>query len=236
VHEQPVPRYALYAAPPQGSALAAFGAAVLGYDAATGRPVRQALPPGIEAQDWWVLTEDPRRYGFHGTLKAPFRLAEGCTVDELETACAAFARERSPMMLGLALEQIGPFFALVPNGRPASLHALADDAVRGFDRFRAPMSAAERERRLRGRIGPREMLMLEAWGYPYVLETFRYHMTLSGRVPLELAEPVKAGLGVLVRDGLGSDRVSFALSELCVFEQASPDSQFRIRSRHKLGG
>ena len=70
-------RYAIYYAPDPASALWLFGSSVLGYDARTGRNVPLLAPAGISLADWEMATTDPRRYGFHATLKAPFRLALG---------------------------------------------------------------------------------------------------------------------------------------------------------------
>src|SRR5215470_8070769 len=94
------PRFALYFTPPQGSALARFGAGVLGYDCDTGAPVARRKFDGIDAAAAAAATAEPARYGFHGTLMAPFTLAPGRTVDELENALDAFARARAPVRLG----------------------------------------------------------------------------------------------------------------------------------------
>ena len=68
------PRYAIYYAPAPGSGLDRFGAALLGYDAFTGKDL--PFPEDIlqAAPDWRGLTGDPRKYGFHATLKAPLSL------------------------------------------------------------------------------------------------------------------------------------------------------------------
>ena len=71
------PRYAIYYVPDADSALSRFGAEILGYDPFTGNDV---LVPGdliMQAPDWPALIKDPRKYGFHATLKAPFPLAPG---------------------------------------------------------------------------------------------------------------------------------------------------------------
>ena len=72
-------RYAIYFTPPEASALAAFGASAIGYCAASGRDVALPDSPFHDRADAMALTEEPRRYGFHGTLKAPFELAVGRT-------------------------------------------------------------------------------------------------------------------------------------------------------------
>ena len=64
------PRYAIYFAAGSDSALTRFGAELLGYDAYRGDELpfpRQALEV---APDWRDISADPRKYGFHATLKA----------------------------------------------------------------------------------------------------------------------------------------------------------------------
>src|SRR5262249_14198568 len=67
-------RYAIYFVPPADSALYRFGAGFLGYDCYTGERLRQPHDTALTASEWAQLTREPRRYGFHATLKAPFRL------------------------------------------------------------------------------------------------------------------------------------------------------------------
>jgi len=181
------PRYAIYFAPPATSPLWRFGAAVIGYDAETGATVAPPELRRFDAERWREITAEPRRYGFHATLKAPFRLAEGRSEDDLGAACAAFAAERTRFACaGVELSAIGRFLALKPASPCAALDRLAGAAVKAFDGFRAPMSAAEREKRLRAPLTARQQDHLARWGYPYVLEDFRFHMTLTG--PLDDAE------------------------------------------------
>src|SRR5262249_3102123 len=85
------PRYAIYYAPDAASLRDRLGAELLGYDAHRG--VELAFPAGIEFADWRELTQDPRKYGFHATLKAPMALAPGKDEEELLAACAAFSAE-----------------------------------------------------------------------------------------------------------------------------------------------
>src|SRR5262249_9979425 len=118
-------RFALYFTPAAGSALARFGAGILGYDCDTGALIARRSLDGIDAQTAAAATAEPARYGFHGTLMAPFALAPGRSADELENALDAFARARAPVRLGpLKVAGIGAFTALVPAG--------AEDAVRIF--------------------------------------------------------------------------------------------------------
>ena len=85
-------RYAIYYAAAPGSELDRFGANLLGYDAWSGEDL--PFPDGVAERmpDWRDLTQDPRKYGFHATLKAPLMLAENKTEAELVAAGAAGAQ------------------------------------------------------------------------------------------------------------------------------------------------
>lgn len=175
-------RFAIY--DPGPAPLAGLGAAWLGWDAVTGRDV-PALAPAS-----WV--EAPRRYGFHATIKAPFRLAQGCRADDLATALHHLAGTLRPVDLpgGLHLAERDGYLALIPRHPPAALGELEARVVTELDRFRAPLTEAEIARRNPDRLDPAERSHLTRWGYPYVLDRFRYHMTLTG--PLEDADLAQA--------------------------------------------
>lgn len=172
------PRYAIYFVPGADTPLYRFGASVLGYDCHRGRDI--PLIDGADAS-WPTVTTEPRVYGFHATLKAPFRLAAGSTESDLERAVHAFAVDR-PALLGgiLAVRALGSFIALVPTAPSADVNGLADACVRTFDPFRALMTAEDRTRRLAAPLSARQIEQLDRWGYPYVFEDFRFHMTLTG--------------------------------------------------------
>src|ERR1700761_3111400 len=174
------PRYAIYYAARRGSALDRFGAEYLGYDAWSGDDL--PFPDGLPA-DWRELTSDPRKYGFHATLKAPFALAPGKSESELTAACADFARApRAIPVIAPIVNSIGGFIAVVPVKPPDELVQLAADCVCAFDVFRAPLTAEDRARRRPDRLTERQRAYLDRWGYPYVMEGFRFHMTLAGGV------------------------------------------------------
>ena len=169
-------RYALYAVP--DGDLGDFGAAWLGWDIRSGAAADPFPIAGLDD-----VTMTPRKYGFHGTIKPPFRLAEGCDLDALQTAVADLAAQVAPLRIeGLQLELLGSFLALVPVGDKAALSALAARFVQDLDRFRAPPSKAELTRRRAAGLTARQDRNLTKWGYPYVLEDFRFHLTLTGRL------------------------------------------------------
>jgi putative phosphonate metabolism protein len=176
------PRYAIYFVPAAETVLYQAGAALLGYDVYTGR--RLPFPGGLALGDgtWSALTSEPRVYGFHATLKAPFRLAPGRSAEELAAHLAIFAATREPVAITPAVRTLGSFAALVPAAPSAALDRLAADSVREFDGFRAPLGDGERAKRLAAALSDRHRENLERWGYPYVFEDFRFHMTLTGPI------------------------------------------------------
>lgn len=171
-------RFAIYGIPPAG-ALADFGAAWLGWDVQAGREADQIVVPGLHD-----ITTTPRKYGFHGTLKPPFRLADGHDFEGVARATAHLAATLRPAVCdGLALTTLGGFLALTPRGDMAGLRRIAEACVRDLDKFRDPPGAAELARRRAAGLSARQDAFLMQWGYPFVMEEFRFHMTLSRRLP-----------------------------------------------------
>jgi putative phosphonate metabolism protein len=167
-------RYAVYYAPMPRTPLHRQGSAWLGRDAHTGEVLAQ---PGIHRLP--KLTAEPRRYGFHATLKAPFALREGITPEALMRACAALAADTAGFRVRLKAGLLDGFLALVPDGDPAALQDLAARCVRELDGFRRPPSEDELARRRKAPLNARQDANLLRWGYPYVLDDFRFHITLT---------------------------------------------------------
>jgi putative phosphonate metabolism protein len=176
-------RYAIYWTPPPGP-LARFGAEWLGWDPASSAEVDV---PEFASPNLRQITARPRYYGLHATLKAPFRMATGQTEGGLRDALDRLAKGQPPVCLkALALARMGRFICLRPEGETAMLDALAAEVVRRLDPFRAPSTEAEIARRSRARPAPDADALMLRWGYPHVMERFRFHVTLTG--PLKDAE------------------------------------------------
>jgi hypothetical protein len=176
-------RFAIYFVPAAESAIYRFGAAVLGHNCYTGQAIPRPLDLGLSAAEWDELTREPRTYGFHATLKAPFRLAGKLGQAELVQAARLLASALSPIPpIEPAVESVAGFIAIVPRAASAALDELAARCVTALDRFRLPLTPQERERRLAAGLSERQIALLDRFGYPYVLEEFRFHMTLTGRV------------------------------------------------------
>jgi len=226
------PRYAVYFAPAADTALWRLASSVIGWDAATGEaPAFPAAAP-CDDPDWAALSEEPRRYGFHGTLKAPFELTQGADEGLLLAAAEGFARERSGFVLAdMKVAAISSFVALVPGSASADLERLAADCVVAFEPFRAPMSAADRARRLKSPLTSRQIAAVDRWGYPYVFEDFRFHMTLTGPVAEARREAVRAALAALVEPAARP----LAVDAIAVFRQDDRAGPFRLIARFPFG-
>ena len=222
------PRYAVYFMPQVDSGLWRFGSQVIGYNATD--PLRSVLAPDdpfAVAREAGAFA-DPARYGFHATLKAPFELAAGITEDGLLRAARAFAASAIPFPLGrLRVARLRHFLALVPVSPPPALEALAARCVEEFDSFRAPLSAADRARRLQSPLPATELANLDRWGYPYVFEQFNFHMTLTGPLPAGQIEVIEAQLSAIYRpvdddvllDGIAIFKQPDRASRFCVVER-----------------
>lgn len=185
-------RYAIYFTPAQDDPLTVAAARWLGRDAFSGGRVAQGEEAPLSDETLREATADPRRYGFHATLKAPFELKAGSSLSALEEAVALLAAETRAFTLPrLVLGRLGPFFALVPGVPSSALQSFASECVRRFEPFRAPLSAADLARRNPEKLPPRQREYLENFGYPYVFDEFRFHMTLTGSLEPALAEALE---------------------------------------------
>lgn len=217
------PRYAIYHAAARGSALDRFGSELLGYDAWSGSDL--SFPDGVPP-DWRGLTEEPRKYGFHATLKAPMALAADRTEAELLDACADFAgTRRVTPVIAPVIASIDGFIAVVPAEPSDDLQELASACVTTFDSFRAPLEAEERARRNPSRLTPRQRDYLDRWGYPYVMEEFRFHMTLTGRLDNARREIVREFLKMRF---LQQEINDLRVDRIALFKQIDANSRFRI--------
>jgi putative phosphonate metabolism protein len=220
------PRYAIYHASPPGSVSDRFGAALLGYDAWTGEDL--PFPDDVlrKIADWRELTEDPRRYGFHATLKAPMSLAESRSEAELLAACADFARASRPIpIIRPVVSPISGFIAVTPAEPLDELQQLAADCVSAFDPFRAPLTPQDRARRSPEKLTPRQREYLDRWGYPYVMEEFRFHMTLTGRLDAARRGPILKMLRERFST-IGLERL--AIDRIALLRQDDARSRFHV--------
>jgi putative phosphonate metabolism protein len=220
-------RYAIYFTPPEDDVLSIRAATWLGRDAFRDRSLGQPAVAGFDPAEVTALTEEPRRYGFHATLKAPFELAAGRSEADLAAQFEAFAAAIPAFEIPeIVLGQLGAFFALVPAAQSEELRAFAAACVAHFEPFRAPLSEADIARRRPEKLAESERGNLMRWGYPYVFDDFRFHMTLTGRVPAERQAPMRSALEARFESFIARP---LAISHLSLFVEPERGAPFVMK-------
>jgi len=224
------PRYAVYWAPDADHPLWKAGCEWLGRDAASGW---SAAHPREHAGE-------PRRYGFHATLKAPMRLREGVSVQDFFGAVSRLASSNASFaMPQLEVTTLRSFVALRPAAPIDAAHPLrqlADACVRELDALRRPPTDEERAQRLQSMaFDAVERANIEDFGYAFAFDRWQFHMTLSDSF---------ADADGTWRDRLMTEaRQHFAhalaaplrCTGLSVFVEPSPCSPFQLVRRLPLG-
>ncbi|CAN7412858.1 phosphonate metabolism protein/1,5-bisphosphokinase (PRPP-forming) PhnN [Rhizobacter sp. LjRoot28] len=220
-------RHAVYWVPAEGHPLWRAGCNWLGRDPAAG------TPPGRAPSH----REEPWRYGFHATVKAPMAWRDGADETAWMDALAALAaRHGDATMPTLSVTWLRDFMALCPAPPlPAPLMAMAADAVTRLDVFRAPVSPEERSRRIRG-LDAEGIRLFDEWGYAHVLSRWQPHLTLSDSMPYADAA-LKASLQAEAQQHFASAlAVPLGLGELAWFREPAPGRPFELVRRFPLGG
>lgn len=173
-------RYGIYMIP-EAENFAELGAAWLGWDVQKGCTVPYPQEADAALRE---ATKVPRKYGFHGTIKPPFHLVEGATYDSLlsqaQTLCASLA----PVDIeALSVRKSEFVLVLAPEGDLDQLANLAATVLQKLDHFRASTRASELVQHRKFTLTPLQETNLKNWGHPYVLDDFKFHITLSGHMP-----------------------------------------------------
>lgn len=220
-------RYALYLAPT--GPWRELGSRWLGRCADTGAALAPLPGQPEAARDW---TEAPRHYGLHATLKPPFRLHASATPRDVDAAARRLAASDSAFGILLECEPLRGFLAWRiassdAEGR-ARINALAAAAVRGLDHLRAAPTADELARRQAHALSPEQQAMLARWGYPYVFDTFTFHITLTGKLDGAALEQAQARIAAFADPLRGQ---AMAVPGISVYVQPQAGADF-IAARH----
>ncbi len=226
-------RYAIYYTPPAASKWGRLGTSWLGWDLETRTEPQPPQHAALTGLDIPALTGTPRKYGLHATLKPPMRLAEGITVSALDQACAALATRQPPVILtGLELARLGRFLALRTTGDEARLKALSAACVRDLDAFRAPATDAELAQRRQANLNNEQETNLTTWGYPHVMEAFKFHITLTSKLPKPALPAVEVALDAALGPLLPAP---FEIRDIALVGEAT-DGRFHLIQRYPLTG
>ena len=133
----------------------------------------------------------------------------------------------------LSVQNLDGFLAVREAAPSPELQAIADVAVASLDHCRALPSDAELTRRRKAGLSDAEEAMLTRWGYPYVFQLWRFHLTLSRRLQeREMARLLPAARDWLA-EALERPRV---FNSLAIYTQGQSGSPFRLSMRIPLGG
>ena len=175
-------RFAIYFAPEISSNLHTIGSQWLGRDSSSGKSIKQPNIKGISSSYFYKVTKNPRLYGFHATLKAPFRLNKEFTLKDLCSQIQRLSTLSKPFSINLKVRELGNFITLMMDPNEQKMQNLASKLVENLDQFRAPIHQEEIYKRRMSTLTSSEDENLLNWGYPYVFDDFRFHITLTEKI------------------------------------------------------
>lgn len=224
---------AIYYVPPADSFLWRRGCDWLGRDPQSGRHTWP--PPWLPARRWRALVADAAYYGLHGTLKAPFRPADGLTAEDLAPHVAELAQRYVPFYLPpLDLGVSHGHVVLEPRQPSPELTRLALDCVHRLDHRRMPEPGDDRRRwDPSRRLTPRQREMLSEVGYPHTNEQFAFHITLTGALTVLQRRKVFPIIRRVFAPVLRRDDVP--VNEIALFRKRDAQNHYEIYQRLPLG-
>ena len=231
--DESAPRYAVYFAPREACVHDRVGSRWLGRDARNGGALAQPAVTGVDPQRLRALTAHARRYGLHATLKPPFRLNAADDLPRLDAALRELASAQTAFDFTVGLVPLDSFLAWQALDQQAQIDAIAARCVIELDAFRRPASDAELARRRQARLTPRQEELQQQRGYPYVLDQYRFHITLSDRLEGDEAALMAAALAHECRELV---KAPLRFDALGLFVQPNEDADFRHVRRYGFDG
>ncbi len=227
-------RYAIYLTLPADSTLYQLAATWLGHDIYRdqSRPYRPIPARLKQLRDQHNLTLVARGYGFHATLKPPFTLHAERELEELLDAFDRYVLGLTAFKCKpLTLIQLGHFLVLMPCEDCRTLNELAAISVKTFEPFRAPLTVEEYQSRKPESLTERQRLMLNEWGYPYVMDEFRFHMTLTDTLSQDMIQTCRPLLQDYLSEGTSMD---FEINQISLLKQQDQHTPFYEIKTEKL--
>lgn len=224
------PRYAIYFVPEQTTRLGQFGDHWFGRTSE--KLLVEEVVTGLSVERYQKIIQSPRHYGFHGTLKAPFELHSNYNFQHLDTALTEFCNTFSPFNIGaLALRAIADFIALVPENDLRQLQQLHQRLIKELNNLRAPLSNYDRDRFIARNLTHDQEGYLDRYGYPFVLNSFKFHLTLTSSLP----EQERTACFKLL-DNMTADfrHEVVPVNRICLFKQKTRQAPFFIVKEYTL--
>jgi Protein of unknown function (DUF1045) len=226
----PASRIALYYAPPQDCAWWRAGCEWLGRDPQSGEIFDHAASSSIAGVPYREVIAAPRRYGWHGTLVAPFHCASGVgPLDVLATAQSWARGITTPADIALRPALMGRFVALraASEADEAILRDVAASALRALAACRTRASSEDVERRIVPGMSARQIALLREWDYPYVMDEFRFHMTVASSLDSPAAQEAVAAEWRTRIESLGP----LPFNGAALFVEKEPGADFTLWKR-----
>ncbi|KAF0113173.1 MAG: phosphonate metabolism protein [Hyphomonadaceae bacterium] len=226
-------RYAIYYAPKPDDPFGIRAAQWLGRNPFSCEKLLRPNLAELSSIDLDEMTRSPRHYGFHATLKAPFELHSEKTEAELIAQVKDFCARREGFVASIAPRTLGAFIAFQLTSNEVAMHSLHEAVVRHFEPFRAQLSDADMIRRRKAQLSVTQEARLLEFGYPYIFDEFRFHMTLTSEIiDAELRNKILDVLAEHFRDFIGEHH----FWGLSIFKQAQRDADFNIIHQSSFGG
>ena len=217
-------RYAIYYIP--DLPLFQIGSDWLGWNSITGQETTLSA-------NHRRITDRPRKYGFHATVKPPFSLASNSTQGDLQDAFQTFCATVSPATGGtLKISRLGRFLAMTQDVQSNEVTELAASTVSHFDKFRAPLSDQDIAKRRQRRLTPEQDALMLRWGYPYVMQEFKFHMTLTGPLQNDEIDAIEHDANTRFREFLGQP---LKIASVALLGEDSDSGRFHVVDKLSLG-
>ena len=199
-------RVAIYFLPKKNSSLENFGKNLLGRDINKKKKIsltrrqKYFINRGFtyfdELKDYF---EQPAKYGFHATLKAPFRLKRNVKTKNFYDVISHIAAQHSRFKIkGLKIVYSKKFTFITSRKPNKLLRNLENDLVKHLDTFRAELNKTEIKKRIPDSLTFKQNKYLKEWGYPFVFDQFKFHMTLMNQNNNKLSNKQKLELEKLI--------------------------------------
>ncbi|WP_106795513.1 DUF1045 domain-containing protein [Rhizobium sp. H4] len=226
-------RYAICFTPPASDPLSLVAANWLGRNVYSGDMLEPPAVRGLGIHEIAFHTAVPRRYGFHGVLKAPFHLSADMSESQLLRDLMRFAGTFAPFQISrLEIARLGSFYSLMPSAPCQQIQYLASAIVQEFDRYRAPLSEADIERSDPDGLSAAQFANLHRWGNPYVMDEFRFHMPVTGSINAIDMPRIEAALRTIFEPAL---KEPVMVSNVALMIEEGTGGPFRVHSLHPMG-
>ncbi|EGE61548.1 UNVERIFIED_ORG: hypothetical protein GGI63_001829 [Rhizobium esperanzae] len=226
-------RYAICFTPPASDPLSLVAANWLGRNVFSGDMLEPPAVRGLGIHEIAFHTAVPRRYGFHGVLKAPFHLSADMSEPQLLRDLMRYAGTFAPFQISrLEIARLGSFYSLMPSAPCEQIQYLASAIVQEFDRYRAPLSEADIERSDPDGLSAAQFANLHRWGNPYVMDEFRFHMPVTGSINAIDMPRIEPALRTIFEPVL---KEPVMVSNVALMIEEGAGGPFRVHSLHPMG-